>query len=193
MSQAVRSQLYVLGFTLVILSYVVVRRMRPQRVRPSRLLLSGAMIAVLVLVGLVGSGRIISDPVALLLLPVFAAGGVALGYLLVRTLTFWTEQATGDLWMRGGALFALILVGTILLRLGVRTLAYGSPFGPSGGAPGTGFAPQSSSGQGLLYDLSADLLILTLGLWAARAYFVIQRYRAHVAGREPASPSAAAR
>jgi hypothetical protein len=194
MSQAVRSQLYALGFTLIILSYVMFRRMRPQQVRPSRLLLSGAMIVVLVLLGLVGSGRIISDPVALLLLPVFAAGGVALGYLLVRTLTFWTDEATGALWMRGGVLFALILVGTIVLRLGVRTVAYGSPFGPTGGGgAGTGFAPQSNGGQGLLYDLSADLLILTLGLWAARAYLVLQRYRAHVAGREPASPPTAAR
>jgi membrane protein CcdC involved in cytochrome C biogenesis len=101
------------------------------------------------------------------------AAGAALGFILVRTMRFWSDQATGELWMKGGALFALILVATIVLRFGVRAVLTGSLFGSAsvGG-------PQQ---HGFLYDLSADLLFLTLGLWVARAYLVYQRHRAHVA------------
>ena len=93
-------------------------------------------------------------------------------------MTFWTDPRTGALWMRGGALFALILVGTILVRFGLRTLLVGSPFGQG--------QPVPDHGNGLLYDLSADLLFLTIGLWGARAYFLVQRHRAHQAA-QPAS------
>jgi hypothetical protein len=179
MSQSVLSQLYGLGFVLLFVGFAVMRRMRPQPVRPQRLMVTGAIIVLLVAFSLVGSGgRIIADPLALVLVPVFAAAGVALGYYLVRTMRFWTDTASGALWMRGGALFALILVGTIAVRFAVRGIAYGTLFGPSGGS---GFGPQPSGSRGLLYDLSADLLFLTLGLWAARAYFLIQRHRAHEA------------
>jgi hypothetical protein len=70
-------------------------------------------------------------------------------------------------------------VGTIVLRLGIRSVVYGSAFG-SGGAG-------RSAPHGVLYDLSADLLFLSLGLWLARAYFLYQRYRAHVATDAQAS------
>jgi len=185
MSQAVLSQLYGLGFLLLFVGFAVLRRMRPQPVRPQRLMVGGVIIVVVIGASLFAAGgRLIGDPVALVLIPIFAAVGAALGYYLVRTMTFWTDPGTGALWMKGGALFALILVGTIVIRLGVRSIVYGSMFGPASGG-GTGFAPQSRS-QGLLYDLSADLLFLSLGLWVARAYFVIQRHRVHVAGTEAA-------
>ncbi len=182
MSQAVQSQLYGLVIMLFFVGLGVIRRIRPQPVRVRRIVIGGVLIVVLVLASLIGTGgRIVSDPVALLLIPVFIAVGVALGYYLVSTMTFWTDQQTGVLWMRGGALFALILVGTIVLRLGVRTVVYGSPFGPSSYGPGTGQ-------RGLLYDLSADLLFLTVGLWGARAFLLYQRRRAHEATATPAAP-----
>ena len=173
-SQAATSQLYALGIMALIIGFSLVRRMRPQPVRPDRLILSGVLIALLIVLSLVGTGGgIIGDPLALVLIPVFVAAGVALGYYLVRTMTFWSDPSTGALWMKGGAIFALILVGTIVIRLGVRSVVYGSPFG-SGSVGGQ--AP-----HGFLYDLSADLLFLTLGLWASRAYFVYRRHRMHVA------------
>jgi hypothetical protein len=173
MSQAAMSQLYGVGIMALLIGFGVMRRMRPQPVRPNRLLIGGAIIVLVIGASLVGTGgSIIGDPLALVLIPVFVVAGAALGYYLVRTMTFWADPATGALWMKGGALFALILVGTIVLRLGVRTVVFGSPFasGGFGGAPS----------HGLLYDLSADLLFLSLGLWVARAYFVYQRHRAHV-------------
>ena len=46
----------------------------------------------------------------------------------------------------------------------------------------SGFSSPTSGPHGLLYDLSADLLFLSLGLWASRAFFLIQRHRAFTAG-----------
>jgi hypothetical protein len=183
MSQAVTTQLYTLGFVLLFVGFAVVRRMRPQPVRPQRLLIGAAIIVPVLAFSLVGSGgRIIADPVALLLIPVFVAAGVALGYFLVRTMTFWTDPASGTLWMKGGALFALILVATIVVRFGVRVVAYGSAFGSgSFSGSGTGFTQPNAPGS-LVYDLTADLLFLSLGLWVARALFLVQRHRAHTAG-----------
>ncbi|HEY7202571.1 MAG TPA: hypothetical protein VIC57_20285 [Candidatus Dormibacteraeota bacterium] len=180
MSQAATTQLYGLGIMALAIGFGIVRRMRPQPVRPDRMVLSGVMIALLLGVSLVATGGgIISDPVALVLIPVFVAAGVALGYYLVRTMKFWSDPSTGALWMKGGALFALILVATIAIRLGVRGFVYGSVLGsPTVGA---------QSPHGLLYDLSADLLFLSLGLWGSRAYFVYRRHRMHLASEPQAS------
>jgi hypothetical protein len=175
MTQAQTSQLYALVIATALIGFALVRRMRPQPVRPTRLLVGGALILVLIAASLVGTGGgIVGDPLALVLIPAFLAAGAVLGFYLVRTMSFWSEPSTGALWMKGGALFALILVGTIVVRLGVRTVVYGSPFGS--GSFG------ASSPHGLLYDLSADLLFLSLGLWMARAFFLYQRHRQHVAG-----------
>jgi len=171
MSQAVTTQLYGLAFMALLIGFVVARRMRPQPVRPDRLALGGVAIVAVIGLSLVGTGgSIIGDPVALILIPVFLAAGAALGFYLVRTMTFWADPATGALWMKGGVLFALILVGTIAIRLGVRSVVYGSPFAGGG----------RSVPHGFLYDLSADLLFLSLGLWVARAFFVYRRHQAHL-------------
>ena len=115
MTTAQTSQLYAVVITALVLGFVVMRRMRPQPVRPNRLLVGGAVIVLLV---------------------------------------------------------AFSLVGTIVLRFGVRAVLTGNPFG-SGSFNG----PHQ---HGFLYDLSADLLFLTLGLWVARAFLVYQRHRQHV-------------
>jgi hypothetical protein len=183
MSSAATSQLFGLALIVVLMGFGMQRRLRPQPVRPQRIAVTGAIIVVVLGISLVGTGgRIIGDPVATALVPVFLAAGAALGYVLVRTMTFWTDPGTGQLWMRGGALFAAILLGTIVLRFGFRAVVYGSPFGPA--QPGGGGL---GGGSGLLYDLSADLLFLSLGLWAARAILLVQRHRAHMAA-QPAGP-----
>jgi hypothetical protein len=178
MSRAATSQLYTFAIIAVVLVFGIVRRMRPQPVRPNRLMVSGAIIVVLLGVSLVATGAgILGDPLALILIPVFLVAGGLIGFYLVRTMQFWTDQSTGALWMKGGALFAVILIGTILLRFGVRTAVYGSPFAAPTGP---------SASHGFLYDLSADLLFLSLGLWVSRAYFLYLRHRAHLTA--PAAP-----
>jgi hypothetical protein len=177
MSRAATSQLYALGVMALLIGFGVMRRMRPQPVRPNRLVVGGVLITLVVVASLVGTGGgLVGDPLALVLIPLFLAAGIGLGYYLVRTMTFWADPATGALWMKGGALFALILVGAIVVRLGVRTVVYGSPFGG---------AVRGQAPHGFLYDLSADLLFLTLGLWASRAYFLYQRHRTHTSTAAP--------
>jgi hypothetical protein len=175
-SQSAQGQLIGVAFMVFFVGLGLMRRMRPQPVRERRVLITGVVVVVAIGAGLLGTGgHIVADPVALVLVPVFVAAGIGLGYYLVRSMTFWTDPRTGALWMRGGVVFAAILLGTILLRFGIRTVVFGSPFGAQ--------TQPSHAGNTLLYDLSADLLFLTLGLWAARAYFLVQRSRAHQAGQ----------
>jgi hypothetical protein len=160
------------------------RRMRPQPARTGRILISFGVIVIVIGVSIVGTGGhlLLSSPLGLALVPISLAVGVVLGALLVRTMRFWTDPATGQVWMQGGALFAVILVGTLALRFGVRFLASGSlsgGFGPAGPTAGTGS----------LNALSVDLLFLSLGLWGARALLLWRRVRSHPAA-EPEAPPA---
>ncbi|HEY4864110.1 MAG TPA: hypothetical protein VIK45_01235, partial [Candidatus Dormibacteraeota bacterium] len=130
--------------------------------------------------------HLIQSPLAVALALVCLAVGVLLGVVLVRTMRFWTDPNTGELWMAGGALFAIILVGTVVLRLGVRYAATGDPFSSANSPPG----PSAQQGlTGFLYVLSSDLLLLTLGLWVSRAVLLYLRYREHLAQRPGAHPS----
>jgi hypothetical protein len=175
MTAAQQSQLFTLLIVTVVIGLVMARRMRPQPVRPQRIAISGAIIVLVIGSSLLGAGRhLVQNPVSLLLVPLFALLGIGLGFVLVRTMTFWVDQPTGQLWMRGGVLFAAILIGTIVLRFGISYIVYGTAFGGYSSKP----ASQPSSSLALLSDVSAALLFLSLGLWGSRAFFLIQRYRA---------------
>ena len=171
----------------VLVGLGVARRIRPEPVRPTRLLIFGAFVVVVIGLSLVGTGaHLIQSPLAVALALVCLAVGVLLGVVLVRTMRFWTDPNTGELWMAGGALFAIILVGTVVLRLGVRYAATGDPFSSTNGRTG----PSAQQGlTGFLYVLSSDLLLLTLGLWVSRAVLLYLRYREHLAQRPGAHPS----
>lgn len=186
MTGAQQAQLVTLLVFAVLIGLVIARRIRPQPVRPQRIVISGVIIVLVIGAGLVGSGRQVENPVSLALIPVLIVTGVGLGFVLVRTMTFWVDQPTGQLWTKGGILFAAILVGTIVLRFGIRYIVYGNAFGGSSAT-----IPEVNSSLGWLSDISADLLFLSLGLWASRAYFLIQRHRAFAPGATPSStPSA---
>jgi hypothetical protein len=171
----------------VLVGLGVARRIRPEPVRPTRLLIFGAFVVVVIGLSLVGTGaHLIQSPLAVALALVCLAVGVLLGVVLVRTMRFWTDPNTGELWMAGGALFAIILVGTVVLRFGVRYAATGDPFSSTNGPTG----PSAQQGPtGFLYVLSSDLLLLTLGLWVSRAVLLYLRYREHMAQRPGAHPS----
>jgi hypothetical protein len=174
MTGAQQSQLFTLVVIAALMGVVIARRMRPQPVRPDRIAISGAIIVLVIASSLFGPNlQVVENPISLALIPVFIALGIGLGFVLVRTLTFWTDQATGQLWMRGGVLFAAILVGTVVLRFGIRYIVYGNAFG---GYSST--APRPTGLLAVASDITADLLFLSLGLWASRAYLLIQRHRA---------------
>ncbi len=177
---AATNQLFAVVIVLAMVGLGVRRRIRPQPVRVSRVLVSFGIIVLVIGFSIVGTGghTLLSSPLGLALVPVSLGVGVFLGALLVRTMRFWTDPATGRVWAQGGALFAVILVGTIALRFAVRFLASGSVSGGLG-APATG---------GSLNVLSVDLLFLSLGLWGARAISLWLRVRSHLATGEASPP-----
>jgi hypothetical protein len=180
MTRAQQTQLITLAIIVAAVAFGLARRIRPQPVRPQRIAVTGVVVVLLLAASLVGSGLpLVENPIALALAPVFLAAGIGLGFVLVRTMSFWVDQPTGQLWMRGGALFAAILVGTIALRFGVRYVLTGNAFGNSA-------LPTHATGSAaLLAGLSADLIFLSLGLWASRAFLLVQRHRAFEAGSLP--------
>jgi len=171
MSQRLQGTLIGLAIMFVFVALGVRRRMRPQPVRPNRILFFSVLIVLVIGLSFVGTGaHLIANPLAIALAPLCLASGVALGVFLVRTMRFWSHPETGELWMAGGALFAIILVGTILLRLAMRYAATGDPFA----------APRANEPVSPLSVVSADLLLVTLGLWLSRAVLLVLRHREHV-------------
>jgi hypothetical protein len=167
-SNALVGQLGGIAFLVVILSLVMWRRMRPQIVVARRIAISGVIICLVVVASLAATGgALVRDPAALALAPVFLVVGAGVGVLLVRTMRFWTDPNTGALWMRGGPLFAVILVVTLGVRFGVRMAFTGSMFGSEPGG--------AALHHGFWYDLTADLLFLSLGMWVARAVLLVRR------------------
>jgi len=155
--------------TAALVGFVVWRRMLAQPVRPARAVVMAAVIVLLSGFGLAATGR--SHPLALILAPLALAAGFGLGWNMIRTIRFWRDEATGQLWMKGGVLYLFIWLFTLLLRLVFSIL--------SGGQPGS-FAPPAaiSSQPEALAVLSAELLFVSMGLWIARAAALVRRYRA---------------
>jgi membrane protein CcdC involved in cytochrome C biogenesis len=174
-SNAQQSQLLTIVVIAAVFAVVLLRRMRPQPVRPNQLLIRAVVIVALLAFSLVSTGvGLVHNVLALALAPVALALGVVLGWVLVRTMTFWTDEGSGELWMKGGAVFAVLLIVVIGLRMGVTfALGGGNPYA-TGGAQGT---------HGWLAGLTGDLLILSMGLWLSRAGLVYQRYRQHAVQR----------
>ena len=179
-SNAQQSQLLTILVIAVVFGFVLLRRMRPQPVRPNRLLIRAVLIVVLLGFSLVSTGvGLVHNVLALVLAPVALVVGGALGWVLVRTMTFWTDAVTGELWMKGGAVFAVLLIAVIGLRVAVTyALGGGNPYASGG-------TSQPSGSHGWLAGLTSDLLILSMGLWLSRAGLVYQRYRQHAARPMP--------
>jgi hypothetical protein len=174
LSQRLQGTLIGLAIMLVFVALGVRRRMHPQPVRPNRILFLSAIILLLLGSTFIGTGaHLVENPLGIALAPVCLLAGVALGFLLVRTMRFWTDSETGELWMAGGAFFAIVLVGAILLRFAVRYAATGDPFAP----------PKPGEPVTFLSVVSADLLFLTVGLWLSRAALLILRHREHASGQ----------
>jgi hypothetical protein len=166
--------LYSIVIVVAVLAFVIVRRMRPQVVRPRALIVRAVIIVVVLGLTLLGTAtRLLSDVAALLLAPLALVIGAMIGWLLVRTMTFWTEPSTGQLWMKGGALFAIVLVGTMGLRIGFRALTGGATAGYAS------FGSASPGSHGFVSDLSTDLVFLAMGMWLMRSLLIYLRWREH--------------
>ena len=154
---------------VAIVGWAVYRRTRPQQVRLTRTIVYTALIVLLSVAALGANARLLCDPLFIVIAPVALLGGLVVGWLMMRTIRFWRDQSNGQILMSGGAAYVAIWFATVLLRLGVDYAATGS-FSNVG--PGQGnHAPTELS------IIASDLLFLSVGLWLARGYALVRRYR----------------
>ena len=154
---------------LAVIGWLVFRRTRPQRVRLTRTILYTALIVLASLAGLAANLRVLSSPLFLGIAPLALLAGIALGWLMMRTIRFWRDHETGHVWMSGGITYVAVWLTTLVLRLGVEYAATGSL---AMGEPSSATGPLTP-----LSIIASDLLLLSVGLWLARGYALARRYR----------------
>src|SRR5947209_2112532 len=110
-----------------------------------------------------GDARLGSGNTSPFLWPLVLLLGLALGWLMMRQIRFWRDEATGQVWMGGGLAYVAIWLAIVALRLGVEYAAGGFSAKAAPRAPTT------------LSLLASDLLILSIGLWLARGYALVRR------------------
>ena len=157
-----------LSIVLLLVAFAMYRRMLPQPVRPQRAVVLSAIIVVLSAVSLVGNNKLTDHPLAMALALPALLVGFAVGYVLMQSIHFWRDASTGELWMRGGVVYLAVWLVTLALRQGVA-FASGAYSSHTAGAH-----PVSPA----LAILSADLVIVSMGLWIARATALVLKYRA---------------
>ncbi len=159
------------AIVLVLIAFAMYRRMRAQPVQPRRAVILSVIVVLLSALSLVGTNRLAAHPLALILALPALVVGLGGGLLLMRSIRFWRDAATGALWMKGGAVYLAVWLGTVLLR---QAVAYAS--GAYTATSGTG-RPTLHPVNPTLAALSADLVIVSMGLWIARAAALVLKYR----------------
>lgn len=155
---------------LLFIAFAVYRRMRAQPVRPQRVVVLSLVIVLISAFSLVGTNRLTAHPLALALALPALAVGLGGGLLLMRSIHFWRDEATGALWMKGGVVYLAAWLVTVALR---QAVAYASGAYTTHGSSALG--PHAVNPA--LATLSADLVIVSMGLWIARAVALVQKYR----------------
>lgn len=162
-----------------LVAFGLYRRMRPRRVSEGRLIVVTVLIALVSVLSFFGAGRLPHHELAVAVAPLFAAAGFVAGWLMVRTMTFWSPRE-GELWMRGGATYLAVFLATLVLRYAVHYAATGTLFA---GGPATAEAiAREASVPAPIAIVSADLLFFSAGLWIGRAYPILRRHRRFQAG-----------
>ncbi len=168
------------AIVLILIAFAMYRRMRAQPVQPQRAVALSAVVVLLSALSLVGTNRLAAHPLALILALPALAVGMGGGLLLMRSIRFWRDAATGALWMKGGVVYLAVWLGTVLLR---QAMAYASgAYTAAGGAEQAARHPVNPT----LAALSADLVIVSMGLWIARAAALVLKYRDDERSADPA-------
>ncbi len=163
------SSLVPLIILVAVIGWLVFRRTRPQRVRLTRTVLYTTLIVLASLAGLAANLRVLSNPLFLGVAPLALLVGIALGWLMMRTIRFWRDHETGHVWMSGGIAYVAVWLATLVLRLGVEYAATGNL--------AMGEPPRVAGPLTTLSIIASDLLLLSVGLWLARGYELVRRYR----------------
>ncbi len=167
-----------LSIVLLLVAFAMYRRMRPQPVRPQRAVVLAAIIVLFSVVSLSGNNQLTDHPVAVILALPALLLGIGGGFALMQSIHFWRDEATGALWMRGGIVYLAAWLVTLAIRQGV---AYASG---AYDAHTAGARPVNPA----LAVLAADLLIVSMGLWIARAGALVLKYREYErSGQAPES------
>ena len=154
---------------LALIAWSIYRRTRAQRVRLTQTILITALIVVSSLIGLGANTLLLANPLFIELAPVALLVGVWIGWLMMRTIRFWRDGSTGQVWMSGGAAYVAIWFVILIFRLGIEYLA-------TGGFSSTG-AIRGNQPPTTLSVVASDLLFLSVGLWLARGYVLVRRYQ----------------
>lgn len=109
-----------------------------------------------------------NHPLALALAPVALVSGMLIGLALMRVTRFWRDEASGELWMRGGALYVSVYLAVLASRYVIYYAANGSLV-----------VAHLQARQSLPEAIAADLLLVSAGLWIARAWYLVRRHRAN--------------
>ncbi len=160
------------GIILLLIAFAVYRRMQAQPVQPQRAVILSAIVVALSAFSLVAANRLTAHPLALVLALPALAVGLGGGLLLMRSIRFWRDEATGALWMKGGVVYLAAWLGTVLLR---QIVAYASGAYTTAGS----LSPGQHAVNPALAVLSTDLIIVSMGLWIARAAALVRTYRAY--------------
>jgi hypothetical protein len=163
------SQLLPFMIVLGFVGWAVYRRTRPQQVRLTRTIVYTSLIVLLSLVGLGANTRLLTNSLFIDIAPVALLSGLAVGWLMMRTIRFWRDQSNGQVWMSGGAAYVAIWLVTMALRLGIDYAATGGFSSVS--------SQQGNQAPTTLSIIASDLLFLSIGLWLARGYALVRRYR----------------
>lgn len=154
---------------LGLIGWSVYRRTRAQKVRMAQTIVITALIVLTSIAGLVANTRPFEDPLFVVLAPVALLAGLGMGWMMMRTIRFWREGSTGEVWMSGGVAYVALWLATIALRMGIDYVATG---GFSKLGQGAADRPPTT-----LSTVASDLLFLSIGLWLARGYALVRRYR----------------
>lgn len=104
---------------LLVFGWIAYRRTRPQPVGIARTVLFTAFIVLSSLAGLAANPGTLRVPLFIGLAPIMLLVGLGLGWTMMRQIHFWRDQATGKVWMAGGAAYVAIWLATLALRLGI--------------------------------------------------------------------------
>ncbi len=162
---------------LALVGWSIYRRTRSQPVRLTQTILITTLVVLASLAGLAANTRLLMSPLFVVLAPVALFAGLIVGSLRMRTIRFWRDQSTGQVWMSGGAAYIAIWLAILAFRLGIEYLATG---GFTNVAAARGNQPPTT-----LSITASDLLLLSIGLWLARGYALVQRYREHTTAGAP--------
>jgi hypothetical protein len=104
-------------------------------------------------------------PLAFEIAPVALALGTVLGFIVMRSVRFWRDDQTGELWMDADKTFLVVWGILVGVRIVVAIVSAATASGPE------------RTQQAGWVALSSAFLVASMGLWIARGAVIYRLYR----------------